>query len=144
MDKAFVGLKNSLIKLGLDNVSLSTVPNLPLPALRVLSIAHNELPSIPHELALNLSQLRHLDLSKNDLTSIPVLIYSLSHLRFEINHKWVCFIDFITTSLFRWLSLAGNSIKTLSNFSFARVSEDLEYLDISHLDLNTFEVILKV
>lgn len=85
MDKAFVGLKNSLIKLGLDNVSLSTVPHLPLPALRVLSIANNELPSIPHELALNLSQLRHLDLSKNDLTSIPVLIYSLSHLRFDIN-----------------------------------------------------------
>lgn len=143
MDKAFVGLKNSLIKLGLDNVSLSTVPNLPLPALRVLSIAHNELPSIPHELALNLSQLRHLDLSENDLTSIPVIIYSLSHLRFDFGLKFLN-INFKTLSLYRWLSLAGNSIKTLSNFSFARVSEDLEYLDISHLDLSTFEVILIV
>lgn len=36
--------------------------------------------------------------------------------------------------------MAGNSIKTLTNSSFNRVSDDLEYLDISHLDLNTFEV----
>lgn len=81
MDKAFVGLQNSLIELGLDNVSLSTVPDLPLPALRILRIAHNELPSIPQELAPNMSQLRQLDLSENDLTNIPILTHSLKHLR---------------------------------------------------------------
>lgn len=82
MDKAFVGLHNTLIKLGLDNVSLSTVPMLPLPSLRELRIAHNELPSIPLELSANMSQLRVLDLSENDLTNIPVLVNSLPYLRY--------------------------------------------------------------
>lgn len=81
LDKAFVGLQNTLIKLGLNNVSLSSVPDLPLPSLRVLELADNELPSIPQELATNMSQLRMLDLSDNDLPSIPVLTYSLTHLR---------------------------------------------------------------
>lgn len=44
--------------------------------------------------------------------------------------------------LFRSLSLGGNSITTLTNTSFLRISEKLEHLDISHLKLNTFEVIL--
>lgn len=84
MDKTFVGLQNSLLKLGLSNVSLSTVPELPLPILRELKIAHNELPSIPQELASNMSALRLLDLSANDLTSIPILTNSLTHLRYLI------------------------------------------------------------
>lgn len=51
--------------------------------------------------------------------------------------KWILNIIY---KLFRWLSLSGNSIKSLTNNSFTRISDDLEYLDISHLDLNTFEV----
>lgn len=120
MDRAFLGLHASLITLGMDNVSLSMVPDLPLPALRVLRLAYNELPSIPQELAPNMSQLRVLDLSDNDLTNVPILTHSLTHLR--------------------WLSLAGNSIRSLTNSSFTRLSDDLAYLDIAQLDLNTFEV----
>lgn len=82
LDKAFVGLQNTLIKLGLNNVSLSSVPDLPLPSLRVLELADNELPSIPQELAANMSQLRVLDLSDNDLPNIPILTHFLTHLRF--------------------------------------------------------------
>lgn len=119
MDRAFLGLHHSLVALGMDNVSLSTVPDLPLPSLRILRLAHNELPSIPQELAPNMSQLRVLDLSDNDLIAVPILTHSLVHLR--------------------WLSLAGNSIKSLTNSSFTRLSDDLAHLDIAQLDLHTFE-----
>lgn len=119
MDRAFLGLHHSLVSLGMDNVSLSTVPDLPLPALRILRLARNELPSIPQELAPNMSQLRVLDLSDNDLTAVPILTHSLTHLR--------------------WLSLAGNSIRALHNNSFTRLADDMSHLDIAQLDLNTFE-----
>lgn len=119
MDRAFIGLQHSLISLGMDNVSLSIVPDLPLPVLRILRLANNELPSIPQELAPNMSQLRVLDLSDNDLTAVPILTHSLVHLR--------------------WLSLAGNSIRTLTNSSFTRLSDDMAHLDIAQLNLNTFE-----
>lgn len=120
MEKAFVGLQGSLIKLGLNNVSLTTIPDLPLPLLRVLKIAENELPTVSQELARNMSSLRVLDLSDNDLTSVPILTQLLKNLRY--------------------LSLAGNSITMLTNESFVGMSETLEYLDISKLHLNTFEV----
>lgn len=119
MDRAFLGLHHTLISLGMDNVSLSIVPDLPLPSLRILRLANNELPSIPQELAPNMSQLRVLDLSDNDLTNVPILTHSLTHLR--------------------WLSLAGNSIKTLTNSSFTRLSDDMAHLNIAQLDLHTFE-----
>lgn len=81
MDKAFFGLENSLLKLGLDNVSLTSVPELPLPNLRELRLSRNELPSIPQELAQNMTSLRILDLSSNDLTSVPLLTHALPQLR---------------------------------------------------------------
>lgn len=40
----------------------------------------------------------------------------------------------------RWLSLARNPITTLTNTSLLGVALRLEYLDISGLRLNTFEV----
>lgn len=120
MDKAFVGLQSCLIKLGLNNVSLTTIPDLPLPLLRVLRISKNELPTVSQELAHNMSALRVLDLSDNDLTSVPVLTQLLKNLRS--------------------LSLAGNSITMLTNESFIGMSDTLEHLDISQLHLNTFEV----
>lgn len=120
MDKAFVGLQGSLIKLGLNNVSLTEIPDLPLPLLRVLRVAENELPTVSQELAHNMSSLRVLDLSDNDLTNVPVLMQLLKNLRS--------------------LSLAGNSITMITNDSFVGLSETLEDLDVSQLHLNSFEV----
>lgn len=79
--KAFIGMENSLIELGLENISISSVPELPLPSLRNLRISHNELPTVPPELALNMTSLRKLDLSYNDLTNVPLITHSLEHLR---------------------------------------------------------------
>lgn len=81
MDKAFLGLERSLVKLGLNNVSLITVPELHLPYLRELHLSDNELPSISQELAHNLSSLQYIDLSWNDLTSVPLLIHTLPELK---------------------------------------------------------------
>lgn len=82
MDKAFLGLQNSLLKLKLDNVSLTTVPEMSLPYLRELHLSRNELPSIPQELGQNLSSLRVLDLSLNDLTSVPMIANVLPQLKY--------------------------------------------------------------
>ncbi|XP_017122826.1 chaoptin [Drosophila elegans] len=119
MDKSFMGLENSLIKLGLENVSLSTVPEIRLKYLREFRLGYNELPSIPQELAHNMSNLRMLDLSNNDLTNVPLMTQSLPHLR--------------------RLMLSGNPITSLNNNSFDGVNEDLEMLDISNFRLHYFE-----
>lgn len=118
--RVFKGLENSLIELSLDNISLIQAPDLSLPNLRVLRIAHNELPSIPPELAANLSCLRVLDLSENDLTAVPLITHSLPNLRS--------------------LSLAGNPITSLTNTSLLGAADTLEYLDIAHLQLTMIEV----
>lgn len=84
MGKAFIGLENSLIELRLTNVSLTAVPEISNPSLRVLKISHNDLPSIPPELAANMSSLRELDLSENDLTHVPLITHSLHNLKYAI------------------------------------------------------------
>uniref|UniRef100_A0A182M164 LRRCT domain-containing protein n=1 Tax=Anopheles culicifacies TaxID=139723 RepID=A0A182M164_9DIPT len=119
MGKAFVGLENSLIELLLSNVSLSSVPELSNPSLRTLKISHNDLPSIPPELAANMTSLRNLDLSENDLTSVPLITHSLPNLRH--------------------LSLSGNPITALSNTSLLGAADTLEHLDIANLNLHSIE-----
>lgn len=118
--KAFIGLEHSLLHLNLDNVSITAFPDLPLPFLRKLTIADNELPTVPPELAANMTSLNSLDLSYNDLTNVPLLTHSLPKLR--------------------QLSLAGNPISSLTNTSLIGAAETLKHLDISNLQLNSFEV----
>lgn len=118
--REFLGLENSLMELYLNNISLIQAPNLALNNLRILEIAHNELPSMAPELANNLTSLRELDLSHNDLTAVPLITHSFQHLRS--------------------LSIAGNPITSLSNTSLAGAADTLEHLDIAHLQLTMIEV----
>ncbi|XP_077286802.1 leucine rich repeat containing G protein-coupled receptor chaoptin [Arctopsyche grandis] len=119
-DRTFQGLENRLTHLSLKNISLTVVPSLPLPLLRSLDLSNNNLPSVPPDTATNLTQLRYLDLSNNDLTTVPVVTHSLPHLR--------------------WISLAGNPITSLTNKSLLGLADRLEHLDISGLRMNVFEM----
>lgn len=118
--RVFIGLEKNLMELSLDNISIIQVPDLALPNLRVLRISGNELPSIPPELAANLTSLRLLDISGNDLTAVPLITHSLENLRS--------------------LSLAGNPITSLTNTSLLGAADTLEHLDIAHLHLTLIEV----
>ncbi|XP_047532172.1 chaoptin isoform X2 [Vanessa atalanta] len=115
----FKGLERRLSHLGLKNVSLTSVPSMPLPKLKSLDLSYNNLPSVPTDITANLTRLRSLDLSYNDLTNVPVATHSLSELR--------------------WLSLSGNPISALMNTSMYGVSPRLEYLDVTHLKLSILE-----
>ncbi|CRK93089.1 CLUMA_CG006599, isoform A [Clunio marinus] len=117
--RVFIGLEKNLMDLSLNNISIIQMPDIALPNLRVLSISHNELPSISPEIAANLTSLRDLDLSENDLTTVPLMTHYLPFLRS--------------------LSLAGNPITLLSNTSLLGPAKTLEYLDISHLQLVVIE-----
>lgn len=120
LGKTFVGLENNLIELNLNNLSLNHFPELCLSHLRTLKISHNDLSSIPFELAVNISSLRHLDLSYNNFSAIPLLIHSLP--------------------LLKSLSVAGNPIKSITNGTLVGASDTLEHLDISQLKLTNFEL----
>ncbi|KAK9879164.1 hypothetical protein WA026_004016 [Henosepilachna vigintioctopunctata] len=115
----FLGLEYSLLHLNLDNVSLSQIPILPTNHLISLSLANNYLPTVPPEMAANLSSLCELNLNNNDLTSVPIVTHSLPELRY--------------------LSMAANPITSLSNTSLLGVADSLKELDIRDLDINDLE-----
>ncbi|KAH0557410.1 chaoptin [Cotesia glomerata] len=117
--RTFFGLDDSLLTLGLSNISLLTIPELPFRHLRTLYMSNNELASIPAELASNLSSLHHLDLSHNDLTVVPLITHTL----FELKS----------------FNLAYNPITSVSNTSFLGPADSLIELDIRRLPLLIFE-----
>lgn len=80
MEKSFMGLENTLLKLGMENVSLSTVPEMKLKMLREIRLRYNELPSIPQDMATNMSNIRVLDIAYNDLTNVPLMTQMLTRL----------------------------------------------------------------
>ncbi|KAI4459845.1 antigen bsp putative-related [Holotrichia oblita] len=117
--RIFDGIEDSLLHLALDNVSLTYVPELPLPSLISLSLAYNELPTVPPEIAANISSLQRLNLNYNDLSAVPVVTHSLTQLR--------------------QLQMSANPITALSNTSLLGVADHLEELDITNFDLNILE-----
>lgn len=96
------------------------MPELPLRRLQTLYLAHNELASIPAEMASNLTSLHYLDLSANDLTVVPLITHTLPELK--------------------TFNIADNPITAVSNTSFLGIADSLEELDIRRLSLMTFEV----
>ena len=98
------------------------MPELPLRRLQTLYLAHNELASIPAEMASNLTSLHYLDLSANDLTVVPLITHTLPELK--------------------TFNLADNPITAVSNTSFLGIADSLEELDIRRLSLTTFEASL--
>ena len=117
--RTFQNLQDSLLELRLNNLSMHQVPELPLPSLQALQLAHNNIMQLPAEMANNLSALRRLDLSHNQLSQVPLVITQLPQLR--------------------RLSLAGNPITVLSNTSLLGGAERLRELDLRHLPLQHFE-----
>ncbi|EFN73031.1 Chaoptin [Camponotus floridanus] len=117
--RTFYGLENTLLYLSLSNISLLSVPELPLRRLQTLYLAHNELASIPAEMSSNLTSLHYLDLSVNDLTVVPLITHSLPELK--------------------TFNLADNPITAITNTSFLGVADSLEELDIRRLTLSIFE-----
>ncbi|KAH1028507.1 hypothetical protein HUJ05_001861 [Dendroctonus ponderosae] len=116
---SFKGLEYSLLHLKIDNVSLSIVPIFPTPNLVTLSLASNSLPSMPPEMATNMTNLQTLNLNYNSLTIVPILTHSLFELRV--------------------LTMVANQITYLSNTSLLGVADHLEELDIRNFDLTILE-----
>ncbi|KAJ3628300.1 hypothetical protein MTP99_015615 [Tenebrio molitor] len=116
---SFQGLEYTLLHLNLDNVSLSQIPTLFTPNLVSLSLAHNSLPTVSPEIAGNVSSLRHLNLDHNDLSVVPIVTHSLTELTY--------------------LSMVANPITTLTNTSLLGVANQLEELDLRHIDLSALE-----
>ncbi|XP_012225901.1 chaoptin isoform X2 [Linepithema humile] len=117
--RTFYGLEDTLLYLSLSNISLLSVPELPLRRLQTLYLAHNELASIPAEMSSNLTSLHYLDLSYNDLTVVPLITHTLPELKI--------------------FNLADNPITAITNTSFLGVADSLEELDIRRLTLSIFE-----
>ncbi|XP_050445558.1 chaoptin isoform X1 [Cataglyphis hispanica] len=117
--RTFYGLENTLLYLSLSNISLLSVPELPLRRLQTLYLAYNELASIPAEMSSNLTSLHYLDLSANDLTVVPLITHSLPELK--------------------TFNLSDNPITAITNTSFLGVADSLEELDIRRLTLSIFE-----
>ncbi|XP_066585681.1 chaoptin [Prorops nasuta] len=117
--RTFHGLEDTLLHLGLSNISLLSMPELPLRRLQTLYLANNELASIPPEMSTNLTFLHYLDLSHNDLTVVPLITHTLPNLKS--------------------IDLSNNPITSITNTSFLGLAASLEELDIRRLSLTTLE-----
>nr|XP_053641738.1 chaoptin-like [Cherax quadricarinatus] len=115
----FDGLQESLMNLSVANTSISAVPDFDLPRLMHLNISHNILTFLPSVTMANLSSIRVLDISYNEL---PV----------PANNAWQML------PRLRELYMPRNPIRTLTNDSFIGL-ERLEVLDIRDFPLQVFE-----
>jgi len=145
--RMFLGLEQSLQHLRLKNTSLTSVsneyfmfyinfiyfynnniicnfifqiPELPLPSLLSLDLSVNQISSVSPDRASNLSSLRNLDLSHNELIGFPSIIMNLP----ELNN----------------LNLSNNHIYDLNNSTLNMGVQKLISLDLSYMPLVSFEV----
>lgn len=102
------------------NICIFQIPELPLPSLLNLDLSGNKIESVASDRASNLSLLRHLDLSHNELMGFPSIIMNLP----ELNH----------------LNVANNRIYDINNSTFTAGVQKLITLDLSYLPLVSFEV----
>uniref|UniRef100_A0A2H8TLK4 Chaoptin n=1 Tax=Melanaphis sacchari TaxID=742174 RepID=A0A2H8TLK4_9HEMI len=117
--RMFLGLEQSLQHLGLKNISLTSIPELPLPSLINLDLSGNQISSVGPERASNLSSLRNLDLSHNELIGFPSIIMNLP----ELNN----------------LNLSNNHIYDLNNSTLNTGVQKLITLDLSYMPFLSFE-----
>jgi len=93
---------------------------LPLPSLLSLDLSGNQIASVSPDRASNLSSLRSLDLSHNELIGFPSIIMNLP----ELNN----------------LNLSNNHIYDLNNSTLNIGVQKLISLDLSYMPLVSFEV----
>lgn len=96
------------------------IPELPLPSLLHLDVSSNKISTASSDRASNLSLLRHLDISHNQLDEFPFIIMNLP----ELNN----------------LNVAHNPIFDLNNNTISRGVQKLIHFDLSYLPLGSFEV----
>lgn len=102
------------------NIFIFQIPELSLPSLLNLDLSRNQISTVSPDRASNLSSLRGLDLSYNELNGFPSIIMNLP----ELNN----------------LNLANNHIYDLNNNTLNMGVQKLISLDISYLPLVSFEV----
>ena len=117
----FDGIRTHLQSLNIADTSQNQLPNLQLSQLKELNVSHNELTFVPPNTLANLSEVRVLDLSHNSLTSPP-------------SNAWHSMLQLNT------LKLSGNPISVITNDSFLGLDK-LEHLDIANINGSTYQVI---
>lgn len=116
----FAGVRTHLQELKIANTSLTLLPSFQLPQLKTLNVSSNHLTFVPPNTLANLSDVRDLDLSHNELPAPPSAAWhSMHHLRS--------------------LNLAGNPISQVMNDSFLGLDK-LEFIDISDIRATLYQV----
>ncbi|KAF2366108.1 Leucine rich repeat 5 [Trinorchestia longiramus] len=116
----FDGLQDSLQNLSIANTSIESFPELQHPNLAVLNASSNVLSFLPTNTMANLSGIRVLDVSHNELTSPG-------------SNAWQ------VMPFLRDVRLQGNFVRSITNSTFASLSR-LEVIDIRDFPLHVFQV----
>ncbi|XP_018024567.1 chaoptin [Hyalella azteca] len=115
----FDGLQDSLQNLSVANTSIKSFPELQHPKLAVLNASNNILSFLPTNTMANLTGIRTLDVSHNELTAPG-------------SNAWQ------VMPYLRDLRLQGNFVRSITNSTFASLSR-LQVLDIRDFPLHVFQ-----
>ncbi len=134
-NESFAGLRH-LYGLRLEGNGLSSLPAGlfdTTPALQVLNLAHNNLPSLDQAAFNSLRQLRMLRLDGNRLEDINGLLTAQSELRWlNLSDNALQWFDYASVPrTVRWLDLRRNRLEELANYFSLREGFSLATLDAS-------------